>query len=60
MYARFVEESEEEDKVTGRCFVNSGADKSPMTSKVRSLLESFEIPFCSYDPILSDFDNTLS
>ena len=31
-----------------------------MTSKVRSLLESFDIPSSSYLTILSDFSDTLS
>ena len=60
MYAKLEKGNEEEDMVNGKCFVNTGVDKSPMNSKVRTLLESFEIPFRSYDAILSDFDNSLS
>ena len=58
MFAEYEEESEDKEKVTGKYFVSTGVDKSPVTSKVRTLLESFDIPFSSYDDILSDFDNT--
>ena len=37
-----------------------GEDKSPMTSRVCSLLESFNNPSGSYLIILSNFDDTLS
>ena len=60
MYANFQEESEEEKIVTDTCFVTTADYRSTMTSKVRALLESFEIPFRSYDEILANFDNTLA
>lgn len=41
MYANFEEESEEEEMVTGTCFVTTVADKSRLTSKECALLESF-------------------
>ena len=59
MYARFEDGSSEEEKVIGRCFVLIGAEKSPMNLKVRSLFESFDIPFNSYDVVLFDFDDTI-
>ena len=40
--------------------MSTGADKSPMTSKVCTLLESFTIPLSSYLNSLSEFDDTLS
>ena len=60
MYANFEKGSVKEGMVTGKCFSTTSDDKSPMTSKIRTLLEYFEIPFSSYDAILSDFDNTIS
>ena len=60
MYVRFEEGSFDEEKVTGKCFVLTGGYKSPVTVKVHSLLESFDIPFSSYNIVLSDFDDTLS
>lgn len=58
IFTEYEEGSLLEEKVTGKCFVSSGADKSPMNSKVRTLLESFSIHFSSYDAIMSNFDNT--
>ena len=40
--------------------MSTGANKSPMTLKVQSLLESFNIPLSYYLTVLSDFDDTLS
>ena len=59
MYARFDEGSSDKEKVTGKCFVSTGADKYPMTSKVCILLESFNIPSSSYLNVLSNFNDTL-
>ena len=60
MYARYEDESLDEEKLNGKCFVSTGVQNSPMTSKVHTLLEYFDIPFSSYDAILFDFDNNLS
>lgn len=43
MYALFEEGGSKEENITRRCFVSTGADKSPMTLKVSSLLELFNI-----------------
>ena len=55
-----MHEEEEEEKITGKCFVSTSSHKSPMTSQVRSLLQSFNIPSSAYDSILSEFDATIT
>ena len=47
MFASYEENCEE--NVSGRCFVSKTTDKSPMTTKVRAILESFNIPLSAYD-----------
>ncbi|XP_023768575.1 uncharacterized protein LOC111917153 [Lactuca sativa] len=61
MFAKMEEESEEEAyEVHGRCFVSKSADKSPMTPKVRNILESFNIPVHAYNSELVSFDETVT
>ena len=59
LYANFEEGSEVEETMAGKCFVTTDADKSPMTSKVRNLLESFNIPSSSYHSILYEFNGAV-
>ncbi|XP_023745018.1 uncharacterized protein LOC111893181 [Lactuca sativa] len=47
MYTKLEEDSDEE--VKSRCFVSKSADKSPITTKVRNILQSFNIPLSAYD-----------
>ena len=58
MYARY--EEVEEENVTGRCLVSKSGDTAPMTSKVRSLLQSFNIPSSTYDYVLTEFDTSVA
>ena len=61
MFAEMEEESEEETyEVHGRCFVSKSADKSPMTTKVRTILESFNILVHAYNSELVSFDETVT
>lgn len=60
MYARFREGGLEEENITRKCFVSIGANRSPMTLTVHTLLESLNIPSSSYHIVLSEFDETLS
>ena len=55
IYAKFEDISDKE--VTGRCFVSKSVDKSPMTTKVRSIVESFKIPFSAYNSEIVAFDD---
>ena len=47
MFAKFEEGEEEEIYV--HCFVSKPSDKYPMTTKVRSILDSLNIPLDAYD-----------
>ena len=60
LYAGFEEANSDEEKATEKCFMLNGVEKSPITLKVCFLLESFDIPFNSYNIVLSDFGDTLS
>lgn len=63
MYAKMEEDSdddEQNDEVCGRCFVSNSTDKSPMTTKVRNILESFNIPVSAYNYELVSFDETVT
>lgn len=54
------EESEEEDEeLTGKCFVTT-TPKSPLTTKIRDLLVSLNVPLNYYHAILSHFNETCS
>lgn len=44
MFAQYEEDASKDEKVTGRCFESTGADKSPMTSTVCTYIESFNLP----------------
>ena len=57
MFASF-EDCEEE--ISGRCFVSKSTDKSPMTTKVRAILESFNIPLSAYDAEIISFDDIVA
>nr|KAJ0207989.1 hypothetical protein LSAT_V11C500266000 [Lactuca sativa] len=58
MFASFEENCEED--VSGRCFVSKSTDKSPTTTKVRAILESFNIPLSAYDAGITSFDDTVA
>ena len=58
MFAEF--EDEEEEEIFGHCFVSKSSDKSPMTKKVRSILESFNIPLHAYDSEIIVFDDNVA
>ena len=58
MYAKY--EEGDEGIMTGRCFVSTRTYKSPMTTNVRSLLQSFSIPLNAYDYELIAFDDTVA
>ncbi|XP_052627545.1 uncharacterized protein LOC128134134 [Lactuca sativa] len=61
MFAKMEEESEDDlYEVRGRCFVSKFADNSPMTTKVRNILESFNIPVHAYNSELVCFDETVT
>ena len=61
MYAKLEEDWDEETyEAYGRCFVSKTADKSPMTTKVRNILESFNIPVHAYNFELVSFDETVT
>ena len=61
MYAKLEEESDEDAyEVHGRCFISKAVDKSPMTTKVRNILESFNIPVHAYFSELISFDETVT
>lgn len=53
------ESDEENEKLTGRCFVTI-APKSPMTARVDDLLISLNVPLNCYHAVLSEFDETCS
>ena len=57
MFARY---EEDEEKDIGCCFVSTFADKAPMTSNVRSLLQSFSIPSSAYTSVLTEFDDAIT
>ncbi|XP_023737287.1 uncharacterized protein LOC111885248 [Lactuca sativa] len=58
MFVKF--EEDEDEKIIGRCFVLTSADKAPMTSKVCSLLQSFNIPSSAYNSMLTEFDDVVT
>ena len=62
MFAKMEEDSDEEQtyEVRGQCFVSKSTDRSPMTTKVRKLLESFNIPVSAYNSELVSFDETVT
>ena len=54
--AMFQKYEDDSDKVaTGRCFMTKSSDKSPMTTKVCSILQSFNIPLSACDSELIAF-----
>ncbi|XP_023757104.2 uncharacterized protein LOC111905646 [Lactuca sativa] len=61
MYAKIEEDSDDEEfEEKGRCFVSKTADKSPMTTKVQKIIESFNIPRHAYNSELISFNETVS
>lgn len=60
MFAQFEEEISNDKNVTRTCLISTRADKSPMTSKVRNIIESLNIPSSTYHAVLIGFDDTLS
>ena len=59
MFASF-EKNNKEEEISGHCFVSKSTDKSPMTTKVRAILESFNIPLIAYDAEITAFDDTVA
>ena len=58
MYAKF--EEEEDEVATGCCFMTKSGDKSPMTTNVHLILQSFNIPLSAYDSELIAFDDIVA
>ena len=58
MFSQF--EEDEDEMVNGCCFMTKSGDKSPMTTKVRSILQSFNIPLQAYDSEIIAFDDTVA
>ena len=58
LFAKY--EDDEEEMVTGHCFMTKKGDKSLMTTKVHSILQSFDIPLQAYDSEILAFDDIVA
>ena len=53
-------EDDYDEEIIGQCFVSKSANKSLMTTKVRSILEYFNIPLNAYNSEIVSLDATVA